>query len=282
MSSKEKAYSVDHSYNARKFDALFRAINNITFFEKNKNFTKTLWIQANQTEIVINEKMCGDLAIEAKRTKFLNIDKIKGIPYYSLTNFGEFIVNNIVSQPNLVWDAIHVNHLILYRLEESVEFTFSAFYNIAVNFVYNLEVGSKFVAIEVNQEVISKLSDKDVGFSEKSVSTMLQWTMFLEPPLVTPARYVRQPTNYCSIERTYYALSAMYKQYYMSLGTPLLFDEKTINDIKLYLLVPESEIIPQLRLLQQTYPDFVEEQSSHWGTSFVLNKFPDVPFPWLN
>ena len=56
MSSKLKAYSIDHSYNARKFDALFRAINNITFFDKDKNFTKALWIQANQTEIVINEK----------------------------------------------------------------------------------------------------------------------------------------------------------------------------------------------------------------------------------
>lgn len=289
MSSKEKAYSISSNYNAKLFDALFKSVSNISYpnileikNEREKRFTRELWTLANITEYSVNETMCGHLAAEATRTKFLVTHRLKQTPFYELTDLGNFVVNNINSQPKLVWDAIHIHHLIQTRIDENVEHTFSLFYNIVMEYVYNLEVGSKFSGMEVNQEVISKLSDKDVGFSERTVTTVLQWAMFLDPPLVIPTRYVRQSTNYCSIERTHYALSAMYKQSNMSLGTPLLFDERTINDIKLYLLVPEGEIIPQLRLLQQTYPNFVEEQSSHWGTSFVLNKFPDVPFPWLN
>lgn len=281
---REKSYSISSNYDARIFYTLFKSIpsnNIIQSLENTKNFTKEIWVQNNSTDRVITGDIFLGFSIEAERNKLLNISKIQKTKLYSLTKFGEFICDNIYSQPSLVWDCLHINHLLLYRIEEKVEHAFSAFYNISLNYIYNIEVGKRFSALDINQEILSKISDKKVGFSTRTVTTLLQWVMMITPALVSPQRYIRQNTNHCSIERTYYALSALYKQYNMSLGMPLLFDEKVLEDIKLYLLVPKDEIIAHLKLLQQTYPNFISEQTGHWGISFIMYKQPEVPFPWL-
>lgn len=281
---KEKYYSIDSNYSSRVFYALFKNIPDdylIESIDSEKNFTKEIWVQNNTTEEVIDNNICLKFSLEAERNKLLNISKIQKTTLYSITKFGEFLANNIYSQPFIVWDCLHINHLLLYRIEEKVEHAFSAFYNIALNYIYTIEIDKKFSALDINQEVLSKMSDKKVGFSTRTVTSVLQWAMMLNPPLILPNRYIRQNTNHCSIERTYYALSALYKQYNMSLGMPLLFDEKVLEDIKLYLLVPKDEIIAHLKLLQQTYPNFISEQTGHWGISFIMYKQPEVPFPWL-
>lgn len=271
---KEKAYHVSAHYYLNYLENLFKNVPEIPVF------TRELWLN-NKEKLEIRADVFGSLGTELARNHFLALHSIENKRAYSLTKFGKFIADNIHAQYNLVADIIHINHLILYRINPCVEHTFSAFYNIASDYIYKRPPGKDVISIELNKEIISKMKDKDVGMAVRNAQSILQWFSMLDPPIINPGKYIRQPTDYCSIERVYFALTSLYVQYGMHLGTPLLIDDKVLEDIKLYLLVPESEILPHLRLLSDNYSEAVQEQTSQWGTSFILSKWPDVPFPWL-